>query len=81
METVLKDTRVAESQIDDFVFWTYADLEARRIVRGRSDLHRKQHNLGFPRPIRLTQGRRPGALFRATDVIAWVERMTAEAAE
>ena len=37
--------------------YSYADLEARGIVRNRTDLHRKQQRYGFPWPIKTEIGR------------------------
>ena len=53
-------------------FFTYADLLERRIVGSRTDLSDKQKRHGFPRSVVLTGGRGSRALFRVSDVEAWV---------
>ena len=54
--------------------YSYADLEARGIVRDRTDLHRKQRLYGFPRPIKTGERQAP---FLKTRVHAWVRRRAA----
>jgi hypothetical protein len=54
--------------------YSYADLEARGIVRDRSDLHRKQQLYGFPWPIKTGERQAP---FLKTRVHAWVRRRAA----
>lgn len=51
--------------------YSYADLRARGIVRDRTDLHRKQQQYGFPRPIKTGKRQAP---FLKTRVHAWVRR-------
>jgi hypothetical protein len=62
---------------DRWVFWTFMDLVDRGIITGRTDFHRKQTLLEFPRPIILTGGRNARAVYRAADVIDWVEARAA----
>jgi hypothetical protein len=82
MEAMLKEALADDQRIDAFMFWSFDDLQARRIVVTRTDLHRKQRLYGFPKPYHLTGGRRPNAVFKALEVVAWVEgRMKLEAAE
>jgi hypothetical protein len=54
--------------------YSYADLKARGIVRDRTDLHRKQQQYGFPRPIKTGKRQAP---FLKTRVHAWVRRRAA----
>jgi hypothetical protein len=54
--------------------YSYADLEARGIVRDRTDLHRKQQQYGFPWPIKTGKRQAP---FLKTRVRAWVRRRAA----
>lgn len=54
--------------------YSYADLEARGIVRDRTDLHRKQLLYGFPCPIKTGKRQAP---FLKTRVHAWVRRRAA----
>jgi len=54
--------------------YSYADLEARGIVRDRTDLHRKQQQYGFPWPIKTGKRQAP---FLKTRVHAWVRRRAA----
>jgi hypothetical protein len=56
---------------DQFEFWTFADLRARRIVRSRADLNRKQ-KLGFPKAKKFAKGRGAGAIFGVPEVKKWV---------
>jgi predicted DNA-binding transcriptional regulator AlpA len=64
---------------DDLAFWRYSDLVERRIVSGRSDLHRKQEQDGFPRPVKLTKGRGAIALFQRSKVNAWLRQRLSDA--
>ena len=54
--------------------YSYADLEARGIVRDRTDLHRKQLRYGFPWPIKTGERQAP---FLKTRVHAWVRHRAA----
>ncbi|NTS29816.1 hypothetical protein HQ945_00985 [Phyllobacterium sp. BT25] len=63
----------SQSGLDEFVFWGFDDLKKRGIVGSRYDLCHKQKELGFPRSIHLNQGRTSRAVFRAVDVVAWIE--------
>lgn len=58
---------------DAYAFWRYADLIERNIISGRSDLHRKQTLLGFPKATKLVEGRGAIALFPRAAVQAWVD--------
>ena len=51
---------------DHFCYWTFSDMQARRIVASRTDLHRKQRFYGFPRPVVLTGGVGAAALYRVS---------------
>src|SRR5262245_39700565 len=57
---------------DAFSYWTFKDLQARRIVATRTDLHRKQRFFGFPRPVILTGGRGANALYKVGEVKTWL---------
>ena len=57
---------------DDFSYWTFKDMHARRIVASRTDLHRKQRFFGFPRPVILTGGRGANALYKVDQVKLWL---------
>src|SRR4051812_36192101 len=63
---------VRSDDIDAFSYWTFRDMHARRIVATRTDLHRKQRLFGFPKPVVLTGGERAAALFRVSEVKAWL---------
>ena len=56
---------------DEFAFWRYRDLVARRIVSDRTDLLRKQQR-GFPKAVKLSKGLGAVALFRVSAVKQWV---------
>jgi hypothetical protein len=65
--------KASDAESDDyFHFWTYKDLQSRRIVSTRTDLHRKQRLFGFPRPVVLTGGVGAAALYRVAEVKAWL---------
>jgi len=73
MAELLASTALAPEQDDDsFYYWTFKDLQARRIIGSRTDLHRKQKFFGFPSPIVLTGGAGASALYRIVDVKAWL---------
>ena len=59
---------------DEFSYWTFKDMHARRIVASRTDLHRKQRLFGFPKPVILTGGKGANAIYRIADVKAWLIR-------
>src|SRR5258708_39328532 len=52
----------------------FEDLQEKRIVENRTDLQRKQRELGFPLPIK-TGDRQ--ALFLKSEVYAWLRRRAA----
>jgi hypothetical protein len=56
-------------------FLRYDDLEERKIVSSRSDLHDKQKNLGFPLPIKPS---RKVALFLKSEVTEWLMGLVAK---
>jgi predicted DNA-binding transcriptional regulator AlpA len=56
-------------------FFRYDDLQKLKIVTSRSDLHDKQENLGFPRPIKPS---RKVALFLRSEVIEWLLGLVAK---
>ena len=56
---------------DEFSFWRYRDLVARRIVSDRTDLFRKQAR-GFPRSAKFSKGQGAVALFRVAEVQRWI---------
>ena len=63
-----------------FCYWTFKDLQARRIVASRTDLHRKQRLFGFPRPVVLTGGQGANAIYKIAAVKTWLlerERLAA----
>jgi hypothetical protein len=62
------------AQDDDFAFWRYEDLLARNIVGSRTDLQRKQEQLGFPRPLKFRSDPKSKALFEVAAVKAWVRQ-------
>jgi predicted DNA-binding transcriptional regulator AlpA len=49
-------------------FYRYPDLEAKKYVSSRSDLHDKQKKLGFPYPVKPSP---KVALFLKSEVHAW----------
>jgi hypothetical protein len=57
---------------DEFRYWTFKDMHARRIVASRTDLHRKQRFFGFPKPVILTGGRGANALYKVDQVKSWL---------
>ena len=66
---------------DAFCYWTFRDMQARRIVASRTDLHRKQRFYGFPRPVVLTGGVGAAALYRVSEVKAWLVQREALATQ
>jgi len=54
--------------------YRYEDLRDARIVSNRTDLNRKQRDLGFPRPIKT--GER-AAWFPKSEVHAWLRQRAA----
>jgi hypothetical protein len=73
MKKLLAELSPAPDAADDaFSYWTFADLQARRIIGSRTDLHRKQRFFGFPKPVVLTSGRGAAALYRVDLVKAWL---------
>ena len=58
---------------DEFAFWRYRDLVARRIVSDRTDLFRKQQR-GFPKAVKFSKGQGAVALFRVAEVQRWVRQ-------
>jgi hypothetical protein len=69
-----------ESANDPFRYWSYADLQERRIVGSRADLHRKQKHWGFPLGIVLSGGGTGcSVLYRISDVASWLEAREAKA--
>jgi len=54
--------------------YRYEDLRDARIVSNRTDLNRKQRDLGFPRPIKT--GER-AAWFPKSEVHAWLRQLAA----
>lgn len=54
-------------------FYRFKDLVEHRIINDRTDLHRKQKELGFPPTMHLAAGKRPTALFDAEAVDTWVD--------
>ena len=72
MAKLLSETAHAPERDDAFCYWTFKDLQARRIVASRTDLHRKQRFFGFPRPVILTGGRGANAIFKVGEVKSWL---------
>jgi hypothetical protein len=72
MAKLLAETARAPDRDEAFCYWTFKDLQARRIVASRTDLHRKQRLFGFPRPVILTGGRGANSIYRISDVKAWL---------
>ena len=72
MAKLLPETAQASKSEDAFSYWTFKDLQARRIVASRTDLHRKQRFFGFPRPVILTGGRGANALYKIGAVKSWL---------
>jgi predicted DNA-binding transcriptional regulator AlpA len=68
--------QLAPDPDDAFSFWRFADLVEMRIVTNRADLHNKQKDFGFPKPIRLGGGRghHGAALFPRDAVKAWIRK-------
>ena len=54
--------------------YRYEDLMAARLVSSRSDLHRKQAEHGFPRPIKLSDR---SAWWPSEEIDAWIEARAA----
>ena len=52
----------------------FEDLQALRIVENRTDLNRKQNDLGFPRPVKTGKSQ---ALFLKAEVFAWLRQRAA----
>jgi hypothetical protein len=52
----------------------YEDLEALRVVENRTDLQRKQTELGFPLPVKTGKSQ---ALFLKAEVFAWLRMRAA----
>ena len=57
--------------------YRFDDLKRARIVSSRSDLHDKQRKHGFPKPVKLGDGIRSGALFLKPEVHRWLKRRAA----
>lgn len=57
---------------DAFHYWDYKELNERKIVASRTDLHRKQRLFGFPAATILTGGRGANALYRVDMVKTWL---------
>ena len=72
MAKLLAETVHAPERDDTFSYWTFKDLQARRIVASRTDLHRKQRFFDFPRPVILTGGRGANALYKVGEVKSWL---------
>src|SRR5262245_40380621 len=72
MAKLLAEAVQASKGDDAFSYWTFKDLQARRIVASRTDLHRKQRFFGFPRPVILTGGRGANAIYKVCDVKSWL---------
>jgi len=72
MRTLLETTAPPPDDDARFSYWSFADLQVRRIVSTRSDLHRKQRFFEFPKPVILTGGRGASALYRVDLVKAWL---------
>jgi predicted DNA-binding transcriptional regulator AlpA len=49
--------------------YRFEDLQALRVVKNRTDLNRKQSELGFPRPVKTGKSQ---ALFLKAEVHAWL---------
>ncbi|WP_026619409.1 hypothetical protein M728_001111 [Ensifer sp. WSM1721] len=62
----------------EYEFYYFADLVAKGIVRNRTDLHRKIHNEGFPRPEKSSNSMQAAAPFRKAKVHAWCDRRAAQ---
>jgi len=77
LQTIPQINVQADAPTDEEIaagLYSYADLKARGIVRDRTDLHRKQQQYGFPRPIKTGKRQAP---FLKTRVHAWVRRRAA----
>ena len=61
---------------DDFSLggYRFEDLQALRIVENRTDLNRKQKDLGFPRPVKTGKSQ---AWFPKSEVHAWLRKRAA----
>jgi predicted DNA-binding transcriptional regulator AlpA len=70
--------RYEEIPISDDGF-RYEDLETNKVVRDRTDLHRKQQRLNFPKPLKLSDRY---AWYPGSWVRAWLqERAAMQAAQ
>jgi hypothetical protein len=54
--------------------YRFEDLKKLRIVKNRTDLNRKQHELGFPKPIKIGKSQ---AWFPKSEVHAWIRQRAA----
>ena len=54
--------------------YRFEDLQALRIIENRTDLNRKQNELGFPRPIKTGKSQ---AWFPKSEVHAWLRQRAA----
>ena len=54
--------------------YRYQDLQALRIIENRTDLARKQDELGFPKPVKTGKSQ---ALFLKIEVHAWLRKRAA----
>ena len=52
----------------------FEDLQVKRIVENRTDLLRKQTDLGFPKPIKTGASQ---AMFLKSEVYAWLRKRAA----
>jgi hypothetical protein len=72
MLTALTDDELAQGG------YRFEDLQARRIITNRTDLNRKQRELGFPLPVKTGNSQ---AMFLRVEVHAWLrERLALRAA-
>src|SRR4051812_31696617 len=68
MLTALTDDELAQGG------YRFDDLQARRIITNRTDLSRKQRELGFPLPVKTGNSQ---AMFLRVEVHAWLRERLA----
>ena len=68
MLTALTDDELAQGG------YRFEDLQARRIITNRTDLSRKQRELGFPLPVKTGNSQ---AMFLRVEVHAWLRERLA----
>ncbi|MBB3318945.1 putative DNA-binding transcriptional regulator AlpA [Rhizobium sp. BK181] len=69
---------IEDGEIDiDLGFWSYPDLERRKIVKSRPHLKALQERADFPRPIKTGSDQRASAHWPVSWIQEWVRRRAA----